>query len=131
MARKPHPLIAELAAVREAAELTVWEAARRAGLAAAVVRDWETGRCEPTVVSLEKYLSVLNRRLFTAVTDVEARHRDAVLALELEAIPRRPTPIEVRPVTAEGAAKNRRVLAEALGIVDDMPTPTAVGGAAA
>ncbi|WP_165975224.1 helix-turn-helix domain-containing protein [Actinomadura rubrisoli] len=127
MAREPHPLVAELKSVREGAGLSVWEAARRAGLATAVVRDWESGRSEPTVVALEKYLAVFGRRLWSAGAEAEVLHAEAVRRLELETLPDRPTQPELPPVTPDQAAENRRVLAAALGITDDLPlSPAAI-----
>jgi hypothetical protein len=119
--RKPHPLVAELACLRAAANLTVWEASRRAGLNHAVVRDWEAGEGAPSVISLEKYLAVFGLRIVLARNDTEALHRDAVRRLELEAIPQRPPRDRngLTPITRAQAAENRRVLAEACGFRDD------------
>lgn len=127
MAREPHPLVVELKSDRLAAGLSVWAAARRAGLASHVVRDWESGRCEPTVVALEKYQAVFGRRLWSVRTEAEALQAEAVRRLELETLPDRPTQPEFPPVTPEQAAENRRVLARALRITDDMPlSPAAI-----
>lgn len=121
MARKPHPLIADLAEKRTASGLSVWAAARRAGLADAVIRDWEAGRCDPTLVSLEKYLAALGLQLVVSRSDTTVMHADAIRRLELETIPRPPSQMDLAPVAPETAAENRRILGEAMGFDDDMP----------
>lgn len=116
--REPHPLIVELAARRKAAGWSARAAALKAGLGESAVLDWERGRANPTVGALEQYLNLFGLTLTAA--------GDPMLRLSLEMVPARPTgPVPYLPVTPEVAAWNRRVLADALGIVDDMPVPGA------
>lgn len=116
--RSPHPLIVQAAEHRKAAGLSARAAALKAGLGASWVLDCERGRTNPTVGALEQYLNLYGLAL--TVTG------DPVRQLALEMIPSRPAePVEYPPITPEAAAYNRRVLADALGIVDDMPVPAA------
>lgn len=123
--RSPHPLIVELAEYRQAAGLSARAASLKAGLGAGWVLDCEKGRTNPTVGALEQYLNLYGLALTVA--------GDPVRQLALETIPSRPAePVEYPPITPEVAAHNRQILADALGIVDDMPVPAAwvVGRAA-
>lgn len=114
--REPHPLIVELAARRKAAGWSARAAALKAGLGEHSVLDWERGRANPTVGALEQYLNLFGLTLTAA--------GDPVRRLSLEMVPARPTgPVVYPPVTPAVAAWNRQVLADALGIVDDMPVP--------
>jgi transcriptional regulator with XRE-family HTH domain len=114
--REPHPLIVELAARRKAAGWSARAAALKAGLGESAVLDWERGRANPTVGALEQYLNLFGLTLTAA--------GDPVRLLSLEMVPARPTgPVVYPPVTPAVAAWNRQVLADALGIVDDMPAP--------
>jgi transcriptional regulator with XRE-family HTH domain len=118
MPRDAHPLISQLAGYRRAAGLSARAAAREAGLSETVVRDWEAGQ-PPTVAALEQYLGVFGLRLEIAGDPVRQLAREA-----LHARPADPEPYA--PVTAAEAAENRRALADALGIVDDMPVASPV-----
>ncbi|REF00273.1 hypothetical protein DFJ69_5802 [Thermomonospora umbrina] len=96
-------------------------ASNAARFGSARVNGWEQGRCAPTIVALEQYAAFLGYRI------VLVRDGQAVVTLprlEAELAPAAPTPRERKPpppITAERAAENRRVLAAALGIADDMP----------
>lgn len=113
MPRNPHPLIVELAKYRRAEGLSARAASLDAGLSAQAVGLWESGQ-SPTVAALDQYLRVFGLRLEIAGDPVRRLAREA-----LHARPSDPEPYA--PVTPEQAAENRRVLAEALGIRDDMP----------
>lgn len=114
--RKPHPLVLELEKAREAAGLSLAEASRLAGMSRGVVARWVSGESEPTVYCLEKYLKVLGRHL-QAVSDHD---RAALLnRLELERTAEPVIPRHLLPITPEIADDNRKLLAAAIGTVDD------------
>jgi transcriptional regulator with XRE-family HTH domain len=114
----PHPLVAQLTHVREQRGLSRRAANRAARLGTARVDGWEQGRCAPTVAGLEQYAASLGYRLAL----VPDGHQVVTLPdLDAESVPVAPAPVEYEPITAERAAENRRVLAAALGITDDMP----------
>ncbi|MFF5261316.1 hypothetical protein ACFY4C_20430 [Actinomadura viridis] len=117
--REVHPLIVQLAQMRIANDISRNAAVRRAGLGATTVRDWEVGRCGATVHGLEQYAGLFGYRLALVPEHADPRRAEQLEALELERLP--VSPVELAPVTAEQAAENRRVLAQALGINDDMP----------
>lgn len=118
--KRIHPLVARLAQVRKAAGLSARQASLLAGLSPNVVAGWETGRREPTVHALEAYAAVFGLRLLLADYVTETVYADAVRRLELETTPARPPHDDqgLPPITTEAAAENRRLLAEALGLVD-------------
>lgn len=97
----PHPLIELLTVERMRREIPVAVLARRLGYTPEAVRNWEAGRKAPSLVRLEDYATALGYQL------------------ALQRQPRAPQP----PITLEQAAQNRRVLADALGITDDTPSP--------
>ncbi|MFG2001733.1 helix-turn-helix domain-containing protein [Spirillospora sp. NPDC048911] len=121
MPLEPHRLITELKVKRLAAGLSAREAARRAGLGETAVCDWESGRCQPTVVALEAYMALFGLGLIGS--DVATRHEEAMRRLALEAMHDKPTAPadDLEPITPEQAAENRAVLAKDLGFVDDLP----------
>jgi DNA-binding XRE family transcriptional regulator len=118
MARQPHPLVAEAACRRKAAGMPVNMAAARAGVATTTVRSWEDGATTPSVAVLDEYLRSFGLRLTVGGCDEDLMRR-----LESEAISQRPMdPADcLERITPSMAMQNRRVLAAALGIDDDMP----------
>lgn len=61
--RGPHPLVAQLTAIRTSAGITRTEAAHQAGYSPTTLHGWETGRSDPTLAQLTDYAQVLDHNL--------------------------------------------------------------------